>query len=79
VIHPEVAEARNNLVKTHQVVPLPAYDIKRRLTLPDRQKSALAEEGGLYRLDSDPGAHRNGPFWGLDSDIYAHISDKILL
>ena len=44
-----------------------------------RRKGMSMQEGGLYRLDSDPGAHRNGSFLGLDSDICAHISDKILL
>ena len=48
VIHPEAAEARDNLVNTHRVVPLPAYDMNGHLISPDRYKSALA--GALARV-----------------------------
>ncbi|KAF8960312.1 hypothetical protein BDZ97DRAFT_1760783 [Flammula alnicola] len=50
IIHPEAENARQEMMrgKAHQVVPLPAYDIKGNLIRPDKYKEALA--GALVRV-----------------------------
>ena len=42
VIHNESAEARDNIVETHRLVPLPVYDSNRMLISPSRYKDAVA-------------------------------------
>ena len=50
IIHAEAEDARQEMLrqKTHQVIPLPAYDIKGNLIRPDTYKCRLA--GALARV-----------------------------
>ena len=41
IIHSEAAEARDNIMETHRVVPLPFYDAGGKLIAPSRYKDAI--------------------------------------
>ena len=49
VIHSEAVEARDNIIETHRVVPLPIYDATGALIPPSRYKDAVA--GALVRVN----------------------------
>ena len=49
VIHPQADEAKQEMMRTHCVVPLPAYDLQGNLIPPQRYQTALA--GALVRIN----------------------------
>ena len=49
VIHPQAHEAKQDMIRTHRVVPLPAYDLQGNLIPPERYRNALA--GALVRIN----------------------------
>jgi hypothetical protein len=49
VIHPEAEEARQDMLTSHRVIALPAYDIRGDLIQPKHYKDALA--GALVRIN----------------------------
>jgi hypothetical protein len=49
VIHPEANEAKQDMMRTHRLIPLPAYDLQGDLIPPERYRTALP--GALVRVN----------------------------